>query len=252
MAKTLIYDIETSYLVSGNWGIYDQNAATVLSDWQILCFAYKWLGEKKVHIVSMDEYPDYKPGTFQQNDYNVVKRLWELFNEADIIVAHNGNSFDQKKSQARMMIHGFDPPAPYKQIDTKIAMRRVAAHTSNKLSDLAKALEITHKQDAGGIDTWTGCMEGNPKAWKHMKKYNKYDVIVLEELYLKLRPWISNHPNVAALDEIIACPKCKSKKLRKKMKRHMANTGWKQQYQCMDCGGYVTGSKLHKPTDKLE
>ena len=49
--RILIYDIETSPIISYNWGIWEQNAIEVIEDWQILCFAYKWLDEKKTHIV---------------------------------------------------------------------------------------------------------------------------------------------------------------------------------------------------------
>lgn len=234
--RTLIYDIETSYIIGATWGIYQQDVMKVIQDWQILMFAYKWLGEKKTHIVSQDDFKDYKKGKL--NDYNVVKRLHELFSEADIVVAHNGNSFDQKKAQARMMIHKMTPPEPYMQIDTKLEVKRVAAHTSNKLSDLAQSLELTHKLDAGGLSTWTGCMEGDPKAWKRMKTYNRGDVITLEELYLEIRPWMKNHPNFNVLENTLdRCTKCGSPDM---VARgfYVTKTGKRQRYLCKDCGAW--------------
>src|SRR5690606_17959042 len=104
------------------WGKYEQNLVWSIQDWYILCFAYKWLGERKTHVIAQPDFKDYKPGS--SDDKNVVQKLWELFEEADVVVAHNGNSFDQKKSQARMIYHGMRPPAPYKQIDTKLVARR--------------------------------------------------------------------------------------------------------------------------------
>jgi transposase-like protein len=32
-----------------------------------------------------------------------------------------------------------------------------------------------------------------------MARYNKYDVVLLEKVYSKLRVWTSNHPNVARM-----------------------------------------------------
>lgn len=233
--RTLIYDIETSYIIGASWGIWNTNVMKILQDWQILMFAYKWLDEKKIHVVGQNDFKDYKPGKL--DDKNVVKELHKLFNEADIVIAHNGNSFDQKKAQARMMIHHLPPPEPYAQIDTKVAMKRVAAHTSNKLADLAKALELEHKLDAGGLATWTGCMEGDKKAWKKMKKYNIGDIVTLEALYLELRPWIKNHPAVNVLtNNPKGCPKCGGK-MHKGMKYRATNTNLYQYYRCADCGG---------------
>lgn len=250
MARTLLYDIETSYIISGNWGIWDQSAAVVLQDWQILCFAYKWLGEKKTYVVSQDDFKGYKAGSFSLDDSKVVKRLWELFNEADVVIAHNGNSFDQKKAQARMMVRKLPPPLPYAQIDTKLAVKRVSSHTSNRLNDLTKALEITNKIDAGGIDTWTGCMEGDPRAWKRMKKYNKMDVIALEELYLEIRPWIQNHPALNVLDEKPdSCPKCGGTEFKKGMKYKATSANRYQYHRCQKCGGSV---KVRFPEPVIE
>lgn len=249
--RTLLYDIETSYIVAGVWDIWNTNAATVIQDWQILCFGYKWLGEKKIHIVSQDDFKGYKPGKL--DDKNVVIALWNLFNEADIVVAHNGNSFDQKKVQARMMVHKMPPPEPYAQVDTKVAMKQVAAHTSNKLADLNRALGLESKLDAGGIDTWTGCMNGDPKAWKHMKKYNKGDIVALEELYLEVRPWMKNHPAVNVLESRPdACPRCgKEGTMIKGMKYKATNTNLYQYYRCKECGG-MAKSRIPEPKQALE
>lgn len=250
--RILIYDIETSYIVGGTWDMWNTNVATILADWQILCFAYKWLDEKKVHIVSADQFKDYKPGLFNVNDKPVVEKLHELFSEADVVVAHNGNSFDQKKVQARMMVHKLPPPLPYAQVDTKVAIKQVAAHTSNKLSELAKSLELAHKMDAGGIETWTGCMTGDKKAWAHMKRYNKQDVITLEELYLEIRPWMKTHPALNVLESRPeSCPKCGSSRMNAGMKYRATNTNLYQYYRCMECSG-MAKARIPEPKQALE
>lgn len=248
--RVLLYDLETSYLIIGAWGIYETNAAVVLQDWQILCFAYKWLGDKSVHMVSQDDFSNYVPGKL--NDLNVVKRLHALFDEADVVVAHNGNSFDQKKSQARMMVHGMKPPSPYQQVDTKSEMKKVAAHTSNKLDDLNRALGIESKLDAGGISTWTGCMNGDKASWRKMKRYNRGDVRSLEELYLLELPWMKTHPNMALMsDRPDACPRCLSTRLYSKGFK-FTNSSRYRDYQCQDCGARVKGRRAEKDFDKPE
>lgn len=244
-AKVLIYDIETTPVISYNWGIWDQNAIEVIEDWQILCFAYKWLGEKKTHVIGQDDFPGYKPGV--NNDFMVVAKLQQLFDEADIIVAHNGDSFDQKKSQARMMAHGLNPPSPYKQIDTKKVAKRYAAFTSNKLDDLGKKFNLGQKLQTGGFTTWKGCMDGDPKAWAKMKKYNIQDVVLLEKIYLKLLPWIQTHPAMnVLLDRPEACPKCASGPLQARGLTTPTKTGRRRRYQCTKCGGWCQGRDLIK------
>lgn len=244
-AKVLIYDIETSPIISYNWGTYEQNAIEVIEDWQILCFAYKWLGDKKTHVVAQDDFKGYKRGV--NNDYNVVKRLHELFDEADIIIAHNGNKFDQKKAHARFLANGLYPPSPYKQIDTLLVARRYASFTSNKLDDLGVKLGVGQKAPTGGFATWKGCLAGDSKSWATMKRYNKQDVVLLEKIYLKLRPWIENHPSMSVLNGYLdACPKCGGGPLQKRGTRKASKTTLVQRYQCTACGGWCSSRKSEK------
>lgn len=243
-ARILIYDIETSPIKSWNWGIWEQNAIEVIQDWQILCFAYKWLGERKTYVVAQNDFPSYVPG--EVDDRVVVAKLHELFNEADIIVAHNGNAFDQKKVQAKMIEYGYAPPSPYHQIDTKLVAKKYAAFTSNKLDDLGKLLKLGQKKNVGGFETWKGCMAGDEKAWDKMKKYNIQDVRLLEKFYLQLRPWIKNHPR-ADFTKHEGCPKCGGTRLHSRGYIQTMSNLYRR-YQCQDCGGW---SKL-RTAEKLK
>jgi hypothetical protein len=237
-ARVLIYDIETSPLIGYTWGVWQQDVVKVLHEWQILTVAWKWFGEKKVHCIGQDDFKNYKKGV--NNDIEVVKRIHELFDEADIVIAHNGNSFDQKKCQARMMVHGMAPPSPYKQIDTKLVAKRYAAFTRNNLKWLAQDLGVAQKGDPGGIATWEGCLNGDPKMWKKMKQYNKQDIPPLEDLYIKFLPWISNHPNIGRLlNKTDVCPKCGSDKLQSRGYR-VTNVTKYRRAQCQSCGGWCS------------
>ena len=241
--RVALYDLETSPIISYNWGIYEQNAIEVIEDWQILCFAYKWLGERKVYVVSQDDLKGYKPGV--NNDLHVVRALHALFDEADVVIAHNGDSFDQRKSHARMMVHDLDPPSPYRSIDTLKIARRYAGFTSNKLNDLGKRLGQGEKLETGGFKTWKGCLDGDPKAWKIMKNYNKRDVILLEKVYFQLLPWIDNHPSMN-LNELESCPKCGKGPMQKRGTMKTTKVGTRQRYQCQSCGGWCTDRNIIK------
>jgi hypothetical protein len=236
MTKTLLYDIETSPSLGYVWGKWQQDVIQFKEEWYILCFAYKWLDEKKTHVVALPDFKRYKKDP--TNDYDVVQKLHDLFSEADIVIAHNGNSFDQKKSQARMLYHEMIPPVPYQQIDTKLVARRSFNFNSNKLDDLGEMLKVGKKLETGGFATWLGCMNGDKKAWEKMKKYNKQDVILLEKIYLKLRPWDRGHPALNVMDNRPeACPKCAGTNMNAGMKYHSTKTGSYQYFRCQDCGG---------------
>lgn len=248
--RTLLYDVETSPLTIYSWAIYETNAIKIIKEGQILCFAYKWLGDKKVRVIGQDDFQDYKPGVL--NDKSVVKALWELFDEADVVVAHNGNSYDQKYTQARMMVHNMKPPSPYQQIDTKLVAKRYGRFSSNKLDDLGKSLSLGQKLDAGGFSTWEGCMAGVKKDWNTMKKYNKQDVALLEQLYLHLRPWITNHPASNVIGgKPASCKNCGATKIYAGMKYRATNTNLYQYFRCMGCGANLKSRIAEKGVKPL-
>jgi len=232
--KILLYDIETSPNLGYIWGKYEQDVIEYEREGHMLSFAYKWLGEKTVKAYSLPDFPLYKKEP--ENDKALVKKLWELFNEADVVIAHNGDQFDMRKANAFFIANGLTPPSPYKTVDTKKVAKRYFMFNSNKLDDLGNYLGLGRKAQTGGFSLWKGCMEGNMEAWKKMVKYNKQDIVLLEEIYLKLLPWISNHPNVNIFDEkTAACPNCGGQHIQKRGKGANALTTY-QRYQCMDCG----------------
>lgn len=244
-AKVLIYDIETSPLIGYTWSTWQTDVIKVIQDYQILSVAWKWLGEKPVYVLGQDDFGDYNPGKL--NDRSVVEHIHGLFDIADIVIAHNGDSFDQKKSQARMIIHGMKPPSPYKQLDTKKLAKRYAAFTSNRLGHLAKDFRVAQKGSPGGFETWEGCMAGDPKAWARMKRYNKQDIPPLEDIYKTLLPWIDNHPAMNILNERPdACPKCGKGPLQARGTRKTTKVATIQRLQCQSCFGWCSARKSDK------
>jgi DNA polymerase elongation subunit (family B) len=242
--KILLYDIETSPSLGYTWEMWETNVLKVIQPWYMLCFSYKWLGEKKTHVISLPQFKGYKKN--HRDDKELVKKLWSLFEEADIIMGHNGDRFDIKKTNAKFIEHGFNPPEPYKTIDTLKIARRYFKFDSNKLDSLGEYLGVGRKMKTGGFDLWLDCMDGDMKAWVRMEKYNKQDVVLLEKVYLKLRPWIQNHPNLNILDnKYNSCPNCKSSNLHKRG-FSLTTIGKKQRWQCKDCGAWSTSTKTIK------
>jgi hypothetical protein len=235
-SKILLYDIESGPNLGYVYGKYDQTVITFEKEWDLLSFSYKWLGEKKTIAVGQDKV----------TEEALVLRLWNLFDQADIVIAHNGDKFDQRMMNVKFMQYGLTPPSPYKTIDTLKVARRYFKFNSNKLDDLGKSLGVGRKAETGGFDTWLGCMNGEPKAWKKMLAYNKQDVILLEQVYLKLLPWMDNHPALNVIEgRPDACPKCGGTHLQSRGLKHNKTTSVAR-FQCQDCFGWCQARTAQK------
>jgi len=241
--KILIFDIETMANKAFVWGKYEQNVLSYEEHWYMLCFAYKWFGEKKTYVPTLRDFRGYKKD--KTDDKKLCYELWKLFDEADIVIGHNSDGFDIKKANARFIQHGFPPPAPFQSIDTLKVARRYFKLDSNKLDDLGDYLSLGRKVTHSGWDLWLGCaVRDDDKSWNKMIKYNKQDVDLLEKVYLKLRPWMNNHPNENVyFGSINNCPICGSNRVQKRGFR-INRTNKNQRFQCQDCGGW--SSKLIK------
>ena len=211
--KILLFDIENSPLTVYTWGLFDQNIwiNQIKKDWYIISWSAKWLGGKKTisSTVSPQE-------SLKQNDKRIVKELWNLVNEADILIGHNAKAFDVKKMNARFLKYGLPEPRQYKVIDTLTIARRNFAISSNKLDYLCSYLGLDRKIQTWWFELWELCMQGDKKALKIMETYCQNDVIILEELYMKLRVYDKTHPNVWLYidDDELHCPRCGSTRLR--------------------------------------
>lgn len=209
--KVLIFDIETSPFISYAWTRFKQyiQDSMVLQEGYVLCWAAKWLDNDNV---MSDAIWNYDADVNEGNDFEVCKSLHALLDEADIVVAHNGNRFDIPTMNTRFLYHGLPPNKPYKKVDTLSILKHNFMLPSNKLSTAAIYFGLPHKMDAGGFGVWKRCMDGDKEAQEHMEVYNVQDVLTLEALYLKIRPWHNTHPNVALYydDPVDRCPCCGS------------------------------------------
>ena len=236
----LLVDIETAPNIAYVWGKYEQNVIRYVKQGYMMLFSYKWYGEKKIHTYSLPDFHTYKKDA--TDDTELVTTLWELFNEADIIIAHNGDRFDIKKSNTYFIKAGLTPPSQYKTVDTLKVARRYFAFNSNKLDDLGEYLGVGRKIETGGFDLWEGCLKGDLKYWKKMIRYNKMDVELLENIHIKLLPWVNNYPNVNAFTgELYRCPNCGSINVHKRGFM-IAGFGKRQRYQCVDCGKWSSSA----------
>lgn len=243
--RILFFDIETAPLRIYAWKTWQTDAIKVERDWYMLSWSAKWKDGKQI-TKCLADYEGYDP--LSEDDSQLVTELWELFENADIIVGHNLDRFDIRKTNTRAILNGLKPTSPFKTVDTLKVAKRHFAFTSNRLDSLGESLGLGRKVKTGGFELWESCMKGIPSAWAKMKRYNAKDVTLLIKVYDKLLPWIGNHPNITVItDQEYGCRNCGSKSLTKRG-FSFGPTGKRQQYKCSDCGSWMSGKHI-KTTD---
>ncbi len=246
--KILLIDIETAPLELLGWQMYGDisyQVNQIKKDWSVLAWSAKWVGKTKVY------YEDTSKQKNIRNDSRILKNIYKLLEQADVIVSQNGIRFDIPKLNARFIANNMPPLDVDKlrrmHIDTKKIAKKHFAFTSNSLEYLCQVLKVKHKKlthrKYPGFELWKECLAKNKSAWEEMRAYNIRDVIALEEVYKKLAPWGTGvNLGVFYEDSKHRCPECGS--------HHTTKHGFKftnkrkvARYSCHSCGAWSYGSK---------
>lgn len=181
--KFLVIDIETMANLAWVWGTWQQNIYPnqIVKHKRTICFAAKWLGDKKIYFYS----------EFHDGRDVMIKKAWDLINEADAVITYNGKRFDIKHLNTEFKLAGLNPPSHFQHIDLLQVTRREFAFGSNKLESVAKIMGLGQKEETEGFDLWVKCDAGVAKAWDKMRSYNRNDVQLTEQLFEEYRPWIT-------------------------------------------------------------
>lgn len=240
--KILAIDIETTPLEAYSWGPKWETSLIEVTEYtKILSFSAKWVDGKQV----TKGWLDYKKCSIH-NDKPIVEEIWKLLDEADIITGHNVRQFDVKIMNSRFLYHGMTPPSPYRIVDTKTEAKKYIRMPSYKLDDLCDYFKIGRKVHHEGFPLWVACMAKDKKATAKMLEYNRTDTLLQEQLYLKLRPFMRNHPNFGMYTDKVVCPNCGSGKVQSRGNYTLKNnTTEYKRAQCQGCGAWmVVGPNL--------
>ncbi len=232
--RILMLDIETAPHLAALWGLYDQNIAInqIIRPGYSLCWAAKWYGEKEIMFSSILDGPK-----------AMVRKVHKLLTECDAVCHYNGTKFDIPTLNKEFLLLDLKPPPPYKQIDLLTTARSRFRLASNKLDYVAQQLGLGSKTKHKGFELWLECMDKSPEAWRTMKRYNKQDVVLLERVYERLLPWITNHPILGVYSGKRGCPKCGS--TNGQARGYAVQLMMKyQRYQCRDCGAWYRKPKV--------
>lgn len=240
--KILLYDLETTPLVSYHWGRWkvNINPENTLHESIILAYTAKWLFADSVQaeVLTPEEIRNF-------DDKRLVEHLWKLIDQCDILIAYNGNRADNKWINSRFLVHNLEVPRPFFSVDPYQVVKSKFGFSSNKLDAIASYLGLEQKIPTT-FDLWKECMQGNEKALHDMREYNIQDVFVLEHVYLRLRPYIKNHPNLANFFEEDVCPVCGSKVFHLIDGYYGTTVNRYPIYRCGDCGTVFRARKAQE------
>lgn len=235
--RILIWDLETAGANSLN---ADLSA--------IVCFGYKWLGEKRAHVITIDQFANWFIPGKGLNDKPLLEAALKIMEQADILVAHFGDFFDRPFFQGRCAIHGLKPPPPTKQRDTWQIARRAFKFSNNRLQHLADIFGLSHRKRIKKVpEEWPGwwmrALAGDQKAIKEMAKYCRQDVQTLEALYLRLRNYDTAHPRLSS--DRSTCRMCGSNRIQYRGFAYLQTSKYRR-YQCLDCHAWGRESRSVK------
>jgi hypothetical protein len=243
--KVLLLDVETSPMEAYIWDLVQRGGyiqpAFLKKPWAMLTWAAKWLFDDKIYSGRVNTSESHN-----RLDGSVVKPIWKLMDKAHVIVTHNGDRFDLKRLNARFALNNYPPVAPYQSIDTLKIAKSVFDIPAFKLNFLNKYFSLRQmKADAGGFQTWKDCVDGSTHeirdaALQKMLAYNEQDILAGEDLYVKVRPWMKSHPNLALYmdsDEPM-CSRCLNTEL-EYCGPYATMVSKFHAYRCTQCGGIV-------------
>lgn len=238
-AKIAVVDVETAaalVLAFQRWDVNISEDHVVREGGQMLVVSWRWLGTRETFEVHMsqDEVLD------NLNDYWTTKALYEVYEQADAVVMHNGKKFDHKVAQTRGLVNGLGILPSVKVIDTLVLAKNHLKLPSNKLDSIGAYFGYGRKNRNDGILLWKKVQEGDEAAMQEMVEYCKQDVNLLHDIYLGLRSLTHTGFNAGLYyqDEIHRCKSCGSEDVEPTGKTIKTSVGVYDEYVCNECGNH--------------
>ena len=205
-----------------------------------ICAAWKWYDSPDVEFAAEWEVGGYD---------GFMRAVWEVFDQADLIIGHNADRFDARHLMGGWAEMGLPAPSPYKVIDTLKIARGSFAYESNTLDALNKRLGIEAKTDKYDVEVARAAVAGDKEAQARIEGYNRGDIVASEALFDRLRPYAKGIPHLGMWsDDELACPSCGSTMTATGKTVH-ANVQKYEHLHCPNCGAHARGTaRLKNPT----
>jgi len=233
--KRLFWDVECSPNVGLFWRAgYKQTIPhdNIIQERAIICICYKWQGQKQVQSLEWDK----------GDDRAMLEAFMKVADQADEMIAHNGDKFDLKWFQTRCLFHDLDPPEERKTVDTLAIARRRFYFNSNRLDYIARFLGLGGKSGTT-FDMWKAIvLDHDPKAMRDMVRYCKRDVLLLQQVWERIEKYHKpkTHHGVFSNREKWSCPGCASESVRKNKTRVTTAGTIRHDMHCKSCQRHYT------------
>jgi DNA polymerase elongation subunit (family B) len=241
MSRRLYFDMETSFNIVATFQIGRKmfiGPESIIKERAVICIAYKWENDPRVYTFHWDN---------NQCDKAMLAKFVKVAEQADELVAHNGDRFDIRWLRTRCLFHRIPCMPDFVSIDTLKLARAGFNFNSNKLDYIGGYLGVGRKMDAVGIEAWkTVILKNDRKALSHMVAYCQQDVELLQRVHTELIPYTKHKTHRAALHggERVDCPECGSVNSRINQNRISGAGVQYLQLQCNDCGKYHNVPKV--------
>lgn len=246
--RIISFDLEVSpalgYFYPPTW---ETGILETVDRQKLMSFAWQVVGEKKISAKNLSHMDTYKVDP--QNDKLLVTELHKVLSDADILLGQNSDQFDVKMANYFFILNDLEPIPPVKYIDTKKIAKRYFRFMNNTLDNLGKELGFGGKTNITYKDLWIPAfLHGDKKSWKLMDIYCKNDVDKTTKIYLKMRPFMHQHPSLSRISgNYDSCPRCGGYNFRIKAYR-TTNTARYHQFQCLECLGFFSDRKAISET----
>jgi hypothetical protein len=236
--KILVFDTETAAATALTFGRFKVNLSqdNILDNggW-ILCACWRWLGSnvtQSIHLTPEE--------VLNKDDSRIIAKLFELYEEADAVLAHNSLGFDHKVVQARAIYNGFPPLPQVKVLDTLQLVKKYLKLPSNRLDAIGEFFGLGRKISTGGISLWRKVQEGDEEAMQQMVEYCVQDVDLLYEVYLRTRQLgrAGSDFNAALYynDDLVRCRVCGSSEVEATGRTVETALNSFDEVRCNECG----------------
>ena len=229
--KILLLDVEATGL-KADFGI-------------ILCFGYKWLGQKKVYCPAISDYPEFNKNPAAEEP--LLRDIYKVIEQADMVITYYGTGYDFKFLTAKFMEYGIGiwPNVPH--VDLYYTVKRNFAISRKSLQNVGYYLKLSNEKSGVEGRIWRNAQAGHRDAITWIIKHCRADVLLLEEAYLKLRPLIRRHPKVSGN---VDCPVCGGTHIQRRGHEMNRLQGRKIRMSCVGCGHWFTLPEAILPPSK--
>ena len=213
MRRTTFIDIETSLVEAYTFRTGQQfiGIDQLKEDSQTKLLTAAWgtwhdlyyYGENGVESVSNH----HRKGAFKKDpldDTYVLRKLWDVLDQSDVIVAHNA-AFDRGWIEGRFMDLGWKQPSKYYVYCTFRTLHGLNG-VSKKLDYLSQKLIGTEKVKHEGVGLWIRCSQGDVSAFEEMEEYNIGDIYnTLYKVYMRTALYVDRYKSIDLAGEGLYC-----------------------------------------------